>query len=150
MSGNPLREAILKDIVEPAIRASKKTLLGEVVYVDEFSGTLDVRPVSSPMLSSYDDELVTEEFIEKVKFVNSNSIKDAKPVVGDIVYIDFVDNDLSKPVLLNILKHVDSDTFKTGISEMPTSASQFGISNRTNGSVNLGGGGRTSGPLSME
>jgi hypothetical protein len=142
MSTNPLRDSLIKDIVEPAIQASRKAFLGEVMCVDEMAGTIDVKPYGSNIVESSGDSLMSEDFIEKVSFLNSLSFKDMKPQTGDKVYIDFINNDMSRPVLLNIIREVSSEMFDTGQSLLPSSVDQTGISSKSDGAVNLGGGGR--------
>lgn len=120
---NQIQKNILQNIVQPAIRNSITTRLCEVVDYNP-KGTIDVKILNASSEQESIGDYIVDSFMKDILVINSSAIKDEVPEPGDIVYIDLINGDRKRGVLLSLLKrNISSDRDKTGGSiSMPLSS----------------------------
>lgn len=123
---NPLREAILRDIVEPAVKAANNTVLARVREYDKKSEKVSVVPLNFSTSVQTGDSSIVDETIDDISILNTEAIKSEALKDGDLVYLSFVNNDYSKGVILSILKDMHSNVNDTGKTEEQTIWSKLG------------------------
>lgn len=97
---NPLRDQLLK-MVREQIDVNRTAYTAKVVRYNSDSKTIDVKLIGFLHGgSSSSDDQFSEEMVQNILILNTESIISGKPKAGDLVYIDFVNNDMSKAILL--------------------------------------------------
>lgn len=121
---NPLQNTI-KSMIDVGVKASKTTLMTEIVKYNHEGRTIDVKPVGQDGGVSLSNGNQSDNLIKNITVLNSRVIKDEGFQPGDLAYIDFLDSTQTSAVVLNIIKReVFADTDRSGATLLKPLSSQ--------------------------
>ena len=110
---NPLRDQII-DMIKHEVEFGRSTYPAYVTNYNNTNRTIDVRLSRVNHGESTSNNQYIEKQIKDISVLNSRAIKDDPPMSGDYVYLDFINNDFSKAIILTILRKNDADVNRTG------------------------------------
>lgn len=124
---NKFKENILK-MIDQQINFKRSSYTAHVVNYNHESKTIDVKLSNTGDGMSVGGDQTQEERVENIAILNDKLLKSEEPKKGDFVYIDFINNDMSKAVLLSIIKKPDDNINNTGksVKEPEETFSLFG------------------------
>lgn len=110
---NPLRDQII-DMIKNEIEFGRSTYPAYVTNYNNSTRTINVKLSRVNHGGSTSGNQYAEKEIKDISVLNSRSVKDDPPMPGDYVYLDFINNDFSKAIILTILRKNDADVNRTG------------------------------------
>lgn len=110
---NAFKQSVLK-MIDDEIEFKRSSYTAYVVDYNHKKKTIDIKLSGYNHTKSEGEDSHSEEIIEDILVLNDKQVKKDKPERGDLVYVDFVNNDMSKAVLLSVVKKPDDNIDNTG------------------------------------
>lgn len=110
---NSFQKKILR-MIDDQIDFKRSSYTAYVIDYNHSKKTIDVKLSGYNHGRTDEEDEYAEEKIKDILILNDKQLKKDNPKPGDLVYIDFVNNDMSKAVLLSVMKKPDGNIDNTG------------------------------------